>query len=94
MRTIEVFYDTTMVLTIRGKPSVLLHYITTKRKDKVYVAPIGAIHATHHYRKSSDILHPDDLPRTHKMDVELLPLLPAWVPVEMGKQFNETGSFR
>lgn len=94
MSTVEVYYDESLPIHMDGEPRILLHYVSARRKGRVYVQPIGALTL-----KSMGIrtgsCPMDQLPyKTHKIDRELLPLLPSWVSIEMGKRWNDAGTFR
>ena len=102
MSIIEVYYDESLPIDMHDTlvnakvPHILLHYVSQRRKGKVYTQPIGQLTLIRHGIRSASYPVPVeewDQP-THKMDRELLPLMPAWVPIEMGKRFNEKGTFR
>jgi len=100
MSDIEVFYDEDLPITMNRsgngmEPHVCLHYVSCRRGEFAYVKPIGALTL-----ESLGIRSPahkwlrEELPPTHKLDRELLPLMPSWVPTGMGREYNEEGQYR
>ena len=94
MRQIEIFYDSSLPLTIDGVRKVLLHIVTKRMKGFAYVVPCGAWDMKRRdpkYPLGSQKVEAIKMPPTQKMDPELMPLMPAWVPENMGAAFNLRG---